>query len=258
LTTVITLRTRARIYSKNLLDFIHFFSVKRHKRKLDNLLSLAELLPELCRFQGRGTIFANQDCEELAALCRKLLTKPPRIVIEIGTAKGGTLYLWTRVCSSGALVISLDMPGEIGSVGKPTLSVYRTFGQERGVRVSTLSVDSHSEDAHRKLRELLSGEKADFLFIDGDHRLEGVRADFLGYLQYMSAQGIIALHDIAVPISSEIEVARFWSELQDQQQRTTESLIAHTGKSPGIGVVLLHECAVIGADSPSLIEGSGN
>ncbi|MCS4086115.1 putative O-methyltransferase YrrM [Salinibacter ruber] len=39
----------------------------------------------------------------------------------------------------------------------------------------------------------------DFVFIDGDHSLEGIQRDWAGWSQRMSPGGIIALHDTAIP-----------------------------------------------------------
>jgi predicted O-methyltransferase YrrM len=206
---------------------------------LDKLEGVSDLLPVLCRIRGGETILANQDVEELGALCEKLLRRTPRVVVEIGTARGGTLYLWTRICTPGAVVVSIDKPGEVGSVGPSTLALYRRFGRQRGVQVFTIRADSHSQRAHQRLQEILGDRKVDFLFIDGDHCYEGVKTDFYGYQSYMAPDGLVALHDVAAsPTNPEIQVGRFWSEVLGQVP-TAESLIAKPGRSPGIGVVYL-------------------
>jgi cephalosporin hydroxylase len=172
----------------------------------------------------------------LGALCNKLLERPPKVIVEIGTAKGGTLYLWTRISTPCGLVVSIDKPGEIGSVGRTTLSLYRRFGRERGTQVFTIAGDSHAESTHRQLQRILGDRKVDFLFIDGDHSYEGVKADFYGYQPYMEPHGMVALHDIAVATRDpQIQVGRFWSQIHDQ--RMIQSLISRPGESPGIGLV---------------------
>ena len=233
------LRTKMKAYAKDVVDFWFLRRLKRDKQLLDKRKDVSEVVPLLCRSRGRGTILANQDPQELSALSDKLLTKPPKVVVEVGTAKGGTLYLWTRLAAPDALVVSIDKPGEIGSVGWTTLSLYRRFGQERGVQVFTIAADSHSESAHQQLRRILGNRKVDFLFIDGDHRYEGVRADFYGYRSYLAPQSIVAMHDVGVPDTHpEIQVGRFWSEILDHKL-TTRTLISQPGRTPGIGVVFI-------------------
>jgi len=232
------LRPKLKGYAKTLVDPLFLPRLKRDKRMLDRLERLSDLLPVLCRFRGRGTILANQDPQELGALCEELLERPPKVIVEIGTAKGGTLYLWTRISTPGSLVVSIDKPGETGSVGRTTLSLYRRFGRERGIQVCTIAGDSHSRKTHNRLQRILGDRKVDFLFIDGDHSYEGVKADFYGYQPYMAPHGMVALHDIAIATRDpQIQVGRFWSQIQDR--KTIQSLISRPGESPGIGLVFL-------------------
>jgi hypothetical protein len=66
------------------------------KRMLAEMPTLPELFRVLCPYRGRGTIQANQEPLELAGLRGRLSRKPLKRVAEGATAKGGTLYLWTR------------------------------------------------------------------------------------------------------------------------------------------------------------------
>lgn len=53
----------------------------------------------------------------------------------------------------------------------------------------------HSEDAF----PLFTDASFDFVFIDADHRYEGVKADILGWMPKVKKGGIIAGHDYKVP-----------------------------------------------------------
>jgi hypothetical protein len=97
------LRLIAKSYAKTVVDLVFLPRLWADKRMLDEIQTLPDLVPSLCRYRGRGTILANQDPQELAGLCGRLLRKPPKVVVEIGTAKGGTLYLWTRLAAPRGL-----------------------------------------------------------------------------------------------------------------------------------------------------------
>ena len=48
---------------------------------------------------------------EIEALLELLRSEQPKTVLEIGTAEGGTFFLFTRVASPDALLLTLDLPG---------------------------------------------------------------------------------------------------------------------------------------------------
>lgn len=234
------LRRKAKSLAKTVVDMALLPRLRAEKERLDCLHTMKGLIPTLCQFRGRWTIFANQEPGELSRLADRLLARPPKVVVEIGTARGGTLYLWSRIAVPGSLLVSIDKPGETGSVGKSTLAIYKSFGRDRGMQVFPIAGDSHSKSTHRVLETALGGKRVDFLFIDGDHTYEGVKQDFWGYRKYMASRGLIALHDIAVnPADPEIQVARFWPELQSQMDRT-ESFVTNPNRGPGIGLVFLN------------------
>src|SRR5918912_776240 len=60
------------------------------------------------RAQRRGAL---QKLRELAPLVALLRRRAPRVVVEIGTARGGTFYAWCQVAGPDALLVSIDLPG---------------------------------------------------------------------------------------------------------------------------------------------------
>ena len=52
-----------------------------------------------------------------------------------------------------------------------------------------------SDSTGDKVKELLQGKRIDILFIDGDHSIDRVFAEYEFYLPYMKDDGIIVLHD---------------------------------------------------------------
>jgi len=85
------------------------------------------------------------------------------------------------------------------------------------------------------VRDILKGNELDFLFIDGDHTYEGVRADFMMYSPFVRDGGLIAFHDVAESGGSR-EVHRLWEELKPNYRH--EEFIHKTGSGAmGIGVL---------------------
>jgi hypothetical protein len=59
------------------------------------------------------------------------------------------------------------------------------------------------------------GEKADFLFIDGDHTEPGVEADYNDYKEFVRPGGLIAFHDIIENQPLEInQVYHLWKRIK--------------------------------------------
>ena len=223
---------------KSVFDIASWRKLIRQRDSFDRIENWPDLIATVTTRAGRRCLFANQIPAEIGALCEEVRQLKPKVVVEIGTAKGGTLYLWSRLAQPGGTVISIDKPGEPGSVRPVMRSVYRSFGKKRGVKVITLDCDSHSPQTHAELEQLLQGQPIDFLFIDGDHSYEGVKSDFHDYRRLMAPNGVVAMHDVAHAMFAFIEVPRFWNELAAESlDRTT--IVAKPGDSPGIGIVRL-------------------
>src|SRR5690606_4456414 len=122
----------------------------------------------------------------------------PKVVVEIGTKKGGSFFVWARYFKPKHL-ISIDLPGGIHGGGFPEQKIpflkYFLKDQKHS-KVSIILGDSHKITTLEKLKEALNGDLIDFLFIDGDHRYDGVKSDFLMYKDLVKPGGLIGFHDI--------------------------------------------------------------
>jgi predicted O-methyltransferase YrrM len=195
------------------------------------------------RFNYAGiTVAPWQVAAEIAGLMRILEAEPPARVLEIGTARGGTLFLLTRVAAPDALLISLDLRrGQFGG-GYPRwrTPLYRSFA--RGAqRVKLVRGDSHSTESRQRIRRLLDGKALDLLFVDGDHTYEGVKQDVADYAPLVRPGGIVALHDI-VPGGPGKHgdpggVPTFWRELKAAHPDATELVEDWEWGSCGIGLI---------------------
>ena len=160
-----------------------------------------------------GRFARNERAQALSRTIGKELR--PRAVLEIGTASGGTLFLFTRMAADDAEVISVDLPeGEFGGGYPPWKSrLFRSFARD-GQKVHLIREDSHSPETLNEVRKVLGGCPVDFLFIDGDHTYEGVRRDFEMYSPLVREGGVIAFHDICHgPVESVGGVPDFWREI---------------------------------------------
>src|SRR5215510_13495278 len=195
------------------------------KRAIAELRRLEYLLPSQearfavpFAFRGRGlfhSIRPRQTPVEIEGLYRAISRLSPRATLEIGTAKGGTLYLWAQASAPDATVLSIDCPsGGEGGYPAARVPLHEAFGRP-DQRVRLLQADSKDPATVERVRTLLCpGRKLDFLFIDGDHTLEGVRADFRNYAPLVREGGRIGFHDIlAQPWSPTTQVHVLWDEL---------------------------------------------
>lgn len=171
-------------------------------------------IPEL---QKSGPFWSNQKRAEILSLLELLQERQPSYLCEIGAFKGGTLFLFTRVAASRAQIVSIDI--DYPKIKKRPIQQFA----RRGQRIYCLEANSQSVDTAIAVKQLLSGQLLDFLFIDGDHSYQGVKRDFELYSSLVRPGGLIALHDIVPDHGHRYglktttrtgEVPVFWNEIK--------------------------------------------
>lgn len=197
--------------------------------------------------RGHGlfrTLRPRQSPEEIEALYDRVCALRPRRVLEIGTAKGGTLYLWAQAAHEEAVLASVDLPGGRfgGGYPEPKAAFFEAFARP-GQTIRLLRADSHAPECREAVRRAFDGAPIDFAFIDGDHTYEGVRRDWNDYAPLVRPGGLVAFHDILPqPASPDTQVHRFWRELREHY--AGQELVGR-GEGPygsiGIGVVEIPE-----------------
>jgi len=200
-----------------------------------NLNASPRALAEFC-FQH--PIRPMQVPEELIGLFEIVSNLQVKNALEIGTYGGGTLFMTCRVADPDATIISVDLPG--GRFGRgyvwPRKFVYRSFAKSKQT-LHLLRKDSHDPKTLDIARLLLKAKDLDFLFIDGDHTYDGVRADFEMYAPLVRDGGVVAFHDIARhPPEMGCEVDRFWNGIKDKY-RHVEIVKDRSQGWAGIGVL---------------------
>jgi predicted O-methyltransferase YrrM len=176
--------------------------------------------------------------EEIVAAMEIVERQAPRRILEIGTARGGTLFLFSRAAAPDALLVSLDLPqGKYG--GGYSAWKTRVFRRllRTGQRAGFVRADSHERASLDRIRQYFKGEKLDLLFIDGDHTHEGVKQDYELYSPLVRDGGLIVFHDIAKHRPElECHVDRFWDEVKGGFQ--SQEIIADRQQGwAGIGIL---------------------
>lgn len=220
-------------------------------RRLHGLAALAstpdELLNLVFNFDAFGiTVKPGQVRWEFIQFLEHVRQLRPHRILEIGTANGGSLLPITRLSSSDAHVISVDLHhGQFGG-GYPAwrIPLYKGFARTTQ-RLDLLRGDSHDRRTVDRVRALLGGEPLDLLFIDGDHTFDGVRQDFEIYGPLVRPGGLIAFHDINP--ANELapsdgtrhlvgDVPRYWREVSSN--RDSQEFVAPSARGCyGIGLI---------------------
>ena len=150
---------------------------------------------------------ANQKLVEFAALIRLLSDRELNVVVEIGTAHGGTYWAWCRLAIPTAHLVSVDLPGNDDWTAR-----VRTYPRPTQTQ-TVIRADSHDPGTVRSLDGLKGS--VDLLFLDGDHSYDGVRADFENYAPLVKPGGLIAFHDVESTNHPASQVDRLWTQLRD-------------------------------------------
>lgn len=192
------------------------------------------------RYVGRGFYVgmkAFQVRSEIIGLAQIVRQRAPKVIVEIGTHRGGTLFIWCRTNPATCLFASIDLPGgRYGGGYHPRRArMYQEFIHDRpGAEMALIRGDSHSEKTLDELKSALGEQPVDFLFIDGDHTYEGVKNDFEMYAP-LAGSGVIAFHDLATR-GVDCGVTQLWDELKPHYSH--QELVA-PGSNKGIGVLFL-------------------
>lgn len=156
-----------------------------------------------------------QTPSEFAELLKLYQALPRRTrVLEIGSMLGDTLMAWLQAGDLGMTLISVDKivpPADSRHLAQTTAhSEWQRRAIEEAANLMVIDDYSQAPETIARVKAALGGGGLDFLFIDGGHDYETVKADFLNYAPLVAPGGTIAFHDIqGIP-----DVNRFWNELK--------------------------------------------
>jgi predicted O-methyltransferase YrrM len=183
-------------------------------RRAENLVDRPQELVAECFGYCDGFLAPVQVPEEMALLLKDVRSLAPNRVLEIGTCKGGSLYMWTRVAQPSATIVSVDLPGGKygGGYSKLRTPIYRRFARVQQ-QLHLLRANSHASETLAEVKQLFGAEPIDFLFIDGDHSYEGVKQDWEMYSPLVRKGGLVVFHDVAGNYG-ETHAKRVWDDIK--------------------------------------------
>ena len=110
--------------------------------------------------------------------------------------------------------------------------------------VARVELSQNDGDSHDPLLINLAEHYApyDVIFIDGDHSLRGVTADFENYWPMVKPGGLMIFHDISCPDVNKYQIGSgtFWRELVSKGVYVTSS-IENTPAAWGFGLIFKPE-----------------
>ena len=204
---------------------------------------------------GPNTVLLAREAKNRGAMQKKGELRPfisflrkqtLRTVVELGTYRGGTLWLWSQLAEPEATIVSIDLPGGAFGGGYDDGQAERIRSLARADQELVLiRADSHLAETRDELITALDGRPIDFLFIDADHTYEGVRQDYEMYAPLVRRGGVVAFHDILPHTMDEhCKVDVFWEELKSQGMNVEEFVDRDTRLAErvwgGIGALVAH------------------
>lgn len=196
-------------------------------------MTSAQALTERAMLAG-----AMQKPAELRMLIDFLSERPaPGVVVEIGVGTGGMWPVWTTLAAPDALICGVSLSG--GPFGGGDLShiAPALFQLRRSEQtIALVADDSHSISTISELEGILDARSVDLLFIDGDHTLGGVLADYALYAPLVRPGGLVVFHDIVRHADPLIGVDVAWRALR-RGQVCREFIDPAGGDWAGIGVI---------------------
>lgn len=161
--------------------------------------------------------------DELVNLAYWIRGFAPRNVMEIGTT-GATFFILSRLATGKKVAIDIrDVRAKIHTF---------MFGHDW----CFFQGDSQTPEMQKNVRSYC--DEFDLIFVDGDHRYQGVKRDFENYRDLLSDRGVMLFHDVdpdhAFKGGAGGEVWKFWQEL-DEGSKTLLCCTRSSGRVEFLG-----------------------
>jgi cephalosporin hydroxylase len=185
-------------------------------------------------------IKAGQPSDELNDLIAFVKAMKFKSFLEVGSRFGGTFYRVVQAMpKTGGPYVAVDLPeaifGKTGSADHLS-QIKRALVKQGWTNTSILLGDSRDPAV---IAAVESHAPFDFIFIDGDHRFEGVSADFKNY-GHMGRY--VGFHDIDhynhIKRDPRVGVPRFWADVKKNRKDALE-IIGSERRGYGVGIIKL-------------------
>lgn len=159
----------------------------------------------------------------------------PKVVVEIGCARGGALCMWSQLLDHDGLLVGIS-PGP--AVWKSADAVAAITGKP----LEWINGRSENSDTMDRLLEVLNGRKIDVCILDTVHTYKQSEIEFPLYHPLVDTPGIFAFHDIVqgglVSLYDEPCTGDYWHEIKYKYDYI-EKHNWRSGNNFGIGMLLL-------------------
>lgn len=146
----------------------------------------------------------------------------PMDILEIGCYDGGSSWYLNNFANH-MITIDNNVPCRFDP---------KTLGEN----YTYVGGDSHSPE----MTQYFKAHDWDFVFIDGDHSYEGVKADFYNILPHLKKNTMVAFHDIVISDFHHTHgcyVGEFWRDLKNEYKASKFDEIITDKEWGGIGLL---------------------
>jgi cephalosporin hydroxylase len=151
----------------------------------------------------------QQNGFEFWSLIEKFQEIEPKVIVEVGSAHGGTLLFFDQLVGEDGLTIGLTWPQDTAFTCLRMCPDHQRKGTIKGFECNT-----HLKTTLTLLKKALGKRKIDCLFLDGDHSYEGCKQDYEMYSPLVRTGGIIGFHDVAI----EPGIAKLFDEMPEPKE----------------------------------------
>ncbi len=167
----------------------------------------------------------------------------PAAFLEIGSAHGGTLFVYAGACAPGATLIAVDDAWKPHQAATLEKTMARLVGD--GFDAHWVRGNSHDPAIAKKVKAILAGRPVDFLHVDGNHAEASVMADWEAYGPLVRPGGLVAFHDIA--FTPEPGARASWDRIKITV-RVPDGTSSHLAPVPSWVEIIGAPCPVSGTD----------